>query len=47
METVVIGTERIVIPPDVRAAGDAAVMAFLDEQTNPKPKTKAKSAGGE
>ncbi|MFN2327031.1 MAG: hypothetical protein ABR551_14295 [Gemmatimonadales bacterium] len=47
METVIVGSRRIVIPPEVRAAGDAAVMAFLDEQTNPKPPTTAKPAKGE
>jgi len=44
METVIIGDKRIVIPPEVRAAGDAAVVAFLDEQINPKPKPKAEKA---
>lgn len=43
METVIIGDRRIVIPPEVRAAGDAAVMAFLEDQSTTKPpKPKAK-----
>jgi len=43
METVIIGNQRIVIPPEVRAAGDAAVVAFLEDQINPKStKPKAK-----
>lgn len=42
METIIIGDQRLVIPPDVRAQGDAAVGAFLDEHVNPT-KTKAKT----
>lgn len=44
METVIVGDQRIVIPPEVRAAGDDAVVAYLEQQTDPK-KAKAKTRG--
>jgi hypothetical protein len=43
VETVIVGDKRIVIPPEIRVAGDEAVLAYLDAQTTPPRKTTPKT----